>query len=109
MSEVKRYDRVGDNDPCMYELYDGDYVLYTDYDTLEKQYEAANMEAKDYCDEMFELREKLKAAQKQLNKANELILFDINNASDGAAMNHAVKLDKYRKELSQNGSKMEGK
>lgn len=49
------------------------------------------------------LSAKLEAAQERLKKANELILFDINSASDGAAMNHAAKLDKYRKQLTQKG------
>jgi hypothetical protein len=66
-----------------------------------------------YClvpiEEVQSLNAKLEAAIEKLKKANELILFDIDSASDGAAMNHEAKLDKYRKELSQNGSKMEGK
>lgn len=65
---------IGCGDYCIADMTvcpDGTYILYSEYkDLLNK-----------------------------LDKANELISFDINKASDGAAMNHANKLDAYRKEL----------
>lgn len=42
------------------------------------------------------------ALKTEINLANELIMFDSNEASDGACMNHAAKLDRYRKNWSKN-------
>jgi chromosome segregation ATPase len=54
--------------------------LKNDNDDLEKQYAAANNEAKEYCDEIFELSAKLKSAhdvnqelQDELNESNGII------------------------------------
>lgn len=40
MTTPKRYDLVGDYDPMMYPMNDGDYVRFEDYEALEKEKDA---------------------------------------------------------------------
>ena len=52
-----------------------------------------------YEQEIIRLKDEVGELKAQLRLANDLISFDINKASDGAAMNHANKLEKYRSNL----------
>lgn len=54
-------------------------------------------------EQIAELTKRNQELERKLDEANSLIMFDVNKASDGAAMNHANKLDKYRKALSMGG------
>jgi sulfite reductase beta subunit-like hemoprotein len=49
-----------------------DFVYKSDYDLLEQQYEAANMEARDYCDEIIELNVEVEKLEAKLKIAREL-------------------------------------
>jgi predicted nucleic acid-binding Zn-ribbon protein len=50
-----------------------DFVYKSDYDLLEQQYEAANAEARDYCDEIIELNVEVEKLEANLKIARDAI------------------------------------
>ena len=71
MSDIKRYDLVGEYDLSMEEMTEGDYVLYSDHEQQLKERDALLDECENYIETYYQFVCKVKKLLTKINDINK--------------------------------------